>query len=1014
MSGTSSVYVEAMYEQWKKNPGSVHASWQVYFQNVEAGLPIGQAFAPPPVIPAGYAAPTGLTLTPKPAPATATALAGAAGVPAVVPQAAPSAAAASDFSDSLAVSHFIRSYQVRGHEAAPVDPLGLHAFRAPAPPPELDPRFHGFTEADLDRPLNLKGRGAGGQTGFLQELANQPNITIRQIWNRLKKTYCSTLGVEYMHISSRERCNWVRDKVENPNWLKYNKEKKMHIFERLAFADQFETYLNQKFNTSKRFGLDGGEAVIPGLKAMVDHGSRLGVENFTFGMPHRGRLNVLANVLRKPMPMIFKEFQDTHYDLEQYREKHSDWSMSGDVKYHLGTTMTRTYPDGRRVNISLLANPSHLETVCPVVVGKTRANQFYMGDREEDKLRSMAVLMHGDAAIAGQGVVYETMQLAKVNEFATGGTIHVVVNNQVGFTTDPSDSRSTLYCTDIAKAFGIPILHCNGDDPLSVVTAFEIATEWRQDFMEDIMIDMICYRRNGHNELDQPLFTQPVLYQKINKHPTTAQIFKQRLVQEGTCTAEEAKEIENWVNSTYDSEFEAAKTYQKSEDDWIASKWKGFKSPRQLSRIRETGVDTGLLKMIGLKTTEVPEKFMLHRQLKKILEARRANVEAGVGIDWGTAEALAFGSLLLEGNHVRLTGQDVERGTFSHRHAVVHDQSDDRTHTPLNHLAKHSSPSAPLTDISAVADLQAKLTVKNSILSEYAVLGFEVGFALENPNALCVWEAQFGDFVNGAQIMLDTYICAGENKWNRQCGITMLLPHGYDGQGPEHSSCRLERFLQNCDDDEHEVPEMDEVLTRQVQRINWQVVNCTTPANYYHVLRRQVHRDFRKPLIVVAPKALLRHKLCTSTLEDMGPGTRFKRLIMEQSEAVKANAEKVRKLIYCTGKIYYELAQEREKNGQEDVAIVRLEQIAPVPFDLVAREAALYKNAEILWVQEEPKNMGAWSYVQPRLRTAFSKLNEDDHREARYVGRAPAASPATGMSRVHAFEQRDLIERALE
>jgi len=1016
LSGTSSVYVEAMYQQWLKDQTSVHASWQIYFHNVEAGLAPGQAFSPPPYL-QGAAVTTqrsGLTLTPVKTKEMAL-LPVATPVP-VAQKADPIATPAKDsqyLSDSLGLAYLIRSYQVRGHQAANLDPLGLHNFRPVEEPPELNPEFHGFKPEDWDRTLNLKGKSAGGYTGFLKELSRQPNVTLRQVYNRLRQTYCSTLGVEYMHITSRERCNWIRDRVENPYWLKYTKEQKMHIYERLVFADTFETYLNNKFNTSKRFGLDGGESVIVGLKAMIDYGSKLGLENFTFGMPHRGRLNVLANVLRKPMPLIFKEFQDTHYDMEKYREQVNDWSMSGDVKYHLGTTMTRTYPDGRRVNISLLANPSHLETVDPVVIGKTRANQFYMGDREEDKMRSMGVIMHGDAAIAGQGIVYEVMQLAKLQEFNTGGTIHVVVNNQVGFTTDPSDSRSTPYCTDIAKAFGIPILHCNGDDPLSVVTAFEMAIEWRQDFMEDIMIDVICYRRNGHNELDQPMFTQPVLYQQIAKHPSTVAIYEKSLLDSGSAAKEELDEIKDWVKSVYDKEFDAAKTYSEK-NDWIAHRWEKFKSPRQLSRIRETGVDVSILQKIGIKTTKVPKDFILHRQLEKILESRRQTVETGRGIDWATAEALAFGTLLMEGNHVRLTGQDVERGTFSHRHAVLHNQKNNETYTPLNHLVKHFSASAPLTDLTSVTDVQAKFTVANSILSEYAVMGVEVGFSLENPNALVVWEAQFGDFVNGAQVMLDTFVCAGENKWMRQCGITLLLPHGYDGQGPEHSSCRMERFLQNCDDDEGDVPEMEESKTRQVQTINWQVVNCTTPANYYHVLRRQVHRDFRKPLIVIAPKSLLRHKLCVSTIEEMGPGTRFKRVFGETNQAIMEQAQKVRRLIICTGKIYYELLQEREKRGIEDIAIIRLEQIAPIPFDVLASEAKLYGNAEIVWVQEEPKNMGAWSYVQPRIRTAIRKFLVDDCREARYVGRAPAASPATGMSRVHKMEQEMLIENALE
>jgi 2-oxoglutarate dehydrogenase E1 component len=695
--------------------------------------------------------------------------------------------------------------------------------------------------------------------------------------------------------------------------------------------------------------------------------------------------------------------------MEKYGIKKDDWSMSGDVKYHLGTSMTRSYPDGRTVHLSLLANPSHLEAVNTVVGGKTRAKQFYMGDRSEDTKKVIPVLMHGDAAFAGQGIVYETMQLAKVREFATGGTIHIVVNNQVGFTTDPSSSRSTRYCTDLGKAFDIPIFHCNGDDPLSVTTAFELAVDWRQAWGEDCIIDVVCYRRHGHNELDQPLFTQPLLYSQIQKHPSTLEIYHDRLMKDGTATEAELQAITAEVHAAYDKAFEESKTWQAAKDDWLSSKWDGFKSPGQRSRVRETGIHADRLREIGAKIGSVPEGFVLHRQLEKILAARRKTVEEGKGIDWGTAEALAFGTLLLEGNHVRLTGQDVERGTFSHRHCVLHDQKTNETYTPLNHIRPQITNVRSTRD-PPIPNSQARFIARNSILSEYGVLGFELGYSLENPNNLTLWEAQFGDFSNGAQVMIDQFIASGENKWLRQSGLVMLLPHGYDGQGPEHSSCRPERFLQMVDEDEDVIPPMGEEERQQIQHTNWQVVNCTTPANYYHVLRRQVHRDFRKPLIVIAPKNLLRHKLAVSNLEDMGEGTRFRRIEREKCPDIRAHHEKVTKVVFVTGKIYYELFQEREARGIKDTAIVRIEQLAPFPFDKVADELSRYPNVQkVVWCQEEPKNGGAYFYCAPRIRTASRDILNKDLQPI-YVGRAPMAAPAGGLAKVHAKEQQGILD----
>jgi 2-oxoglutarate dehydrogenase E1 component len=919
-------------------------------------------------------------------------------------------------SDSLSLSFLISAYQMRGHEMANLDPLGLNGFRDPRGVPELDYKFHGFTDADLDRKLNLQGNhSSGGHTGFLDLLVKRKdNLTLREVITNLKETYCGSIGVEYMHMGSREKCNWIRNQVENPKWNTFTKEKKIHIYERLAYADHLEKYLGNKFNTAKRFGLEGGEACIAGLKAMIDRGSELGAESFVFGMPHRGRLNVLANVMRKPMPQIFKEFQGTHYDLEDYMR--NDWSASGDVKYHLGTSVDRTYPDGRKVHMALVANPSHLEAVNPVVMGKVRAKQFFSGNKDADMTKHVPVLLHGDAAFAGQGVVYECFQLQKVEEYSVGGTVHLIVNNQVGFTTDPINSRSTMYCSDLGKAFSIPIFHCNGDDPLAVVTAFEMAIEWRQQFKEDCIIDFVCYRRYGHNELDQPMYTQPALYKKIATHPDTLSVFEKYMLSSGTATQEEMDKIKTGVTQQLDKDFEKSKTASTEKSDTLGgSKWKGFKSPRQKSRIQATGYDLEKLRDIGLKMSRIPKDFNLHMQLKKIFAAREKSIVDGKDIDWGTAEALAFGTLLMEGNHVRLSGQDVQRGTFSHRHAVVIDQKTGQPYTPLNHLASEVGNQVALAGKAANknSDLQAEFVARNSILSEYGVLGFETGYSLENPNTLVLWEAQFGDFVNGAQIMIDQFISAGEDKWLRQSGLTMLLPHGYMGQGAEHSSCRMERFLQQVDEDPDVVPDMNESERMVIQQHNWQVVNPSTPANYFHALRRQIHREFRKPLVLIAPKNLLRDRRCTSTLEDMAEGTKFKRVLREQDPEIYNKPEGVKRVVFCTGKIYYELLEQREKLGTKDTVLCRIEQLAPFPWDKVAAEVGAYPNAEVFFCQEEPKNMGAWSFVQPRIAAATKHFNNGKEMRPSYIGRKPAAATATGLGgRAHTAEQEAIISAA--
>jgi len=999
LSGASSIYAESMLELYEHDPTSVPESWQQYFRQMDATAETAEELAfnqPTIVLSSGNlkGQPSSVNLSTLP-------------------------------SDSLGVAHLIRAYQVNGHRSAKIDPLAMYTNESfPYRPGNVRSKndladngyadtltvgFHGFDpNKDLDREMNFKGVHTGGNKGFLEDLTNMPGkVTLRKIEKRLRETYCNTIGVEYMHIGNTAQCNWIRERVENPEFLACDKEKKFHIFERLCFADTFEKFMANKFNTTKRFGLDGGEAIVPALKDAIDRASELGAHSFIIGMPHRGRLNVLANVMRKPMTTLFSEFQGTHYVEEQHTKKAGDWNSAGDVKYHLGSSMDRTYPDGRRIHLSLVANPSHLECVNPVVIGKARAKQFYCGNTEEDVRNVVPILLHGDAAFAGQGVVYETMQMAGVEDFNVGGTIHVIVNNQVGFTTNPINSRSTPYATDLGKAFNAPIFHCNGDDPVAVSRALETAVEWRHEWGTDVVIDMICYRRMGHNELDQPMFTQPKLYKAITKHKTTMEIYEQRLIDEGTMTKEEAKEIRDFTLQSYETDLQASKSYVPRPEDWLSSRWTGFKSPRQHSRIRPTGVDTDVLKHIGTKAGGVPEGFKLHRQMAKIFKARQAMAEGGTNIDWGLAEAMAFGSLLLEGNHVRLTGQDVQRGTFSHRHAVVKHQDTEEEYTPLNALARILSMSAPTEELE-LPDTQAALTVRNSILSEFAVLGFEHGYSLENPNALVLWEAQFGDFVNGAQTMLDQFIAAGEDKWLRQSGLVMLLPHGYDGQGAEHSSCRVERYLQMVEEDPHHIPNMEHDERTQIQKTNWQIVNCTTPANYFHSLRRQIHRDFRKPMIVVAPKNLLRNKRCVSTLEDMGPGTMFQRVIDEADEDIRSNPGNVKTLVFCTGQIYYELLIEREKLGRSDVAIVRLEQIAPFAFDKVAKYCAKYDNAEVIWAQQEPKNMGAYSYVNPRMMTATRQLNNNEKRP-RYVGRLVSSAPATGMSKVHKQEYADIM-----
>ncbi|KAG9453640.1 hypothetical protein H6P81_006544 [Aristolochia fimbriata] len=946
LDGTSSVYLEELQRAWEQNPSSVDESWDNFFRNF-----VGQAATSPGI--------SGQTIQ-----------------------------------ESMRLLMLVRAYQVNGHMKAKLDPLGLEQREIPH---DLHPSHYGFTEADLDREFFL---GVWSMSGFLSE--NRPVQTLRSILNRLEQAYCGSVGYEYMHIPDREKCNWLRDKIETVNPLKYSPDRQMVILDRLAWSTLFENFLATRWTTAKRFGLEGGETLIPGMKEMFDRAADLGVESIVIGMPHRGRLNVLGNVVRKPLRQIFSEFSGgiKPADEELY-------TGTGDVKYHLGTSYDRPTRGGKRIHLSLVANPSHLEAVDPVVVGKTRAKQYYSND--EDRTKNMGILIHGDGSFAGQGVVYETLHLSALPNYTTGGTIHVVVNNQVAFTTDPRAGRSSQYCTDVAKALNAPIFHVNGDDVEAVVHVCELAAEWRQTFHSDVVVDIVCYRRFGHNEIDEPSFTQPKMYQVIRNHPRALDIYQNQLLQSGQISKEDIEKINHKVNTILNEEYESSKDYVPGKRDWLSAYWAGFKSPQQLSRLRNTGVKPEILKNVGKAITALPENFKPHKGVKRIYEQRAQMIETGEGIDWAVGEALAFATLLVEGNHVRLSGQDVERGTFSHRHAVIHDQETGEQYCPLDHVLLNQN--------------EEMFTVSNSSLSEFGVLGFELGYSMENPNSLVLWEAQFGDFANGAQVMFDQFISSGEAKWLRQTGLVVLLPHGYDGQGPEHSSARLERFLQMSDDNPYVIPEMDPTLRTQIQECNWQVVNVTTPANYFHVLRRQIHREFRKPLIVMSPKNLLRHKDCKSNLSEFDDvqghpgfdkqGTRFKRLIKDQNDHSDLE-EGIRRLVLCSGKVYYELDEGRRKVGAKDVAICRVEQLCPFPYDLIQRELKRYPNAEVVWCQEEPMNMGGYTYISPRLCTAMKALGRGSMADIKYVGRAPSAATATGFYQLHLKEQSELVQKAMQ
>ncbi|WP_283646853.1 2-oxoglutarate dehydrogenase E1 component [Marinovum algicola] len=969
MQGHNAAYLEQMYARYASDPTAVDESWQEFFRQLgDDDLDVKKEAQGPSWARADWPPQPGDDVTAALTgewPMTPPAEAKAAGKKISDKARAQGVELTDDqiqraVLDSIRALMLIRAYRIRGHLAADLDPLGL---RQDSPHPELDPKTYGFTAADMDRPI------------FIDNVLGLQIASLRQIVEIVKRTYCGTFALQYMHISDPEQSAWLKERIEGyGKEVKFSREGRKAILNKMVEAEGFEKFLHVKYMGTKRFGLDGGESLIPAMEQIIKRGGALGVEEIVIGMPHRGRLSVLANVMNKPYKAIFNEFQGGSF-------KPEDVDGSGDVKYHLGASSDREF-DGNKVHLSLTANPSHLEAVNPVVLGKARAKQDQRNDAEHSTV--IPVLLHGDAAFAGQGVVAECFALSGLRGHKTGGTIHVVVNNQIGFTTAPHFSRSSPYPTDNALVVEAPIFHVNGDDPEAVVHAAKVATEFRQKFHKDVVIDIFCYRRFGHNEGDEPMFTNPLMYKKIKGHKTTLSLYTERLVKDGLIPEGEIEDMKAAFQARLNEEFEAGKDYKPNKADWLDGKWSHLDRQSDDDYQRgETAIKPETMEEVGAALVRAPEGFPLHRTVGRLLEAKQKMFETGKGFDWATAEALAFGSLCQEGYGVRLSGQDSARGTFSQRHSALINQDTEERYYPLNH----------------VREGQARYDVIDSALSEYAVSGFEYGYSLAEPNALVMWEAQFGDFSNGAQIMFDQFVSSGESKWLRMSGLVCLLPHGYEGQGPEHSSARLERFLQMCGQD------------------NWIVANCTTPANYFHILRRQMHRTFRKPLILMTPKSLLRHKVAVSEAEEFTTGSSFHRVLWDDAE--KGNSEtklvddsKIRRVVMCSGKVYYDLLEERDKRGLDDIYLMRFEQFYPFPAISAVKELERFKDAQMIWCQEEPKNQGAWTFMEPNLEWVLNRINATHSRPV-YVGRAASASPATGLASQHKAQQQALVDQAL-
>ena len=937
LSAANPDYIAGIYAKYVQNKDSVDASWAALFGGLgdDAKLMLAEL--------------QGASWKPS-----AEKLAAVLSAPANADEARPAAkketkvpAAADDF---LARAHdFINAHRCHGHFQATLDPLGLAEKKRH---PKLAAEYYSFAAADMAREIP-----AGGAFGLQK-------ATLADLHRLCRETYCGSIGVEYMHIDDAAQVQWLMARLERKEHaLAFTAEEKKHFLHRLTAAEGFETFAHMKYTGTKRFGVDGAEAVIPAIEEVIARASALGVKEVVLGMAHRGRLNVLTNVLGKSFTAMFAEFQGTS-------AKPDDVQGSGDVKYHMGASGDRDF-GGRTVHLSLTPNPSHLEFVDAVVVGKTRAKQAILKD--DDRARVMALLVHGDAALAGQGIVPELLMMSELPGYKVGGTVHVVINNQIGFTTAPCYGRSGNYCTDVAKIVQAPVFHVNGDDVEAVMHVSRLAAEFRQQFKKDVFIDIVCYRRHGHNESDEPAFTQPLMYKTIHDKKTTRDVYAEKLVGEGILTQGDADGMYKDWHAHLEKEFAAAKGYKPNRADMLEGQWDGLKIAAPGDWRGDTGITPDAAQKIGRALTAVPAGFDLNPKIARQLDAKKKMFDSGEGFDWATAEALAFGSLALEGFPVRLSGQDCGRGTFSNRHAALTDQTTEKKYIPLDNIDSK----------------QARFEVHDSPLSEVAVLGFEYGFSTADPKALVLWEGQFGDFVNGAQVIIDQFIASGETKWLRMSGLVLLLPHAFEGQGPEHSSARLERFLQLAAED------------------NWQVANCSTPANYFHALRRQMCRNFRKPLIVMTPKSLLRHKLCVSPLKMMTGKETFRPVLPEE-----AKLKDVKRVVLCSGKLYYDLLEAREKTGIQDIALVRLEQFYPFPDKALADELKNYPAADVVWCQEEPQNQGAWSFVDRRLEGVLTSIRHKSPRPV-YIGRKDAAATATGSHKEHTREQEILINQAL-
>ena len=941
LSGANATFINDLHKEWKANPNSVPKEWDLWFKNNgdDVILDDGPSWAKK------NSQVIGAIDTVASVRAVARGIAGKGDLSATDLRAATT--------DSIRAIMLIRAFRINGHLLAKLDPLNLQEGDVH---PELNPKTYGFKDDDWDRPI------------FIDNVLGMESATLRQIMEIVKETYCGSIGIEFMHVQDPAQKAWIQERIESiRNTTEFTKRGKKAIYERLVGAETFEQFLHKKYAGTKRFGLDGSESVVPAIEQILKRGSQLGMKEVVIAMAHRGRLNLLYNILNKPFRAIISEFLGNQANPEEA-------GGSGDVKYHMGASADREF-DGNNVHLSLQPNPSHLEVVAPVVIGRVRAKQNQHNDTN-DRLSVLGIVLHGDAAFAGQGVVAETFDFSGLRGYRTGGTIHIVVNNQIGFTTSPNYSRSSPYCTDVAKMVMAPIMHINGDDPEAVIHASRIATEFRQKFACDVVLDIISYRRYGHNEGDEPAFTQPIMYKKIGSHDSISTIYGKKLVKEGILTDQEAKDEVDNHNKFLEKEFQAGANYKPNKADWLEGQWANLRAAHGDDRRGETSVSTDDLKLIGNAITTIPENIQVNKKLARIVEARKKAIDTGEGIDWSTAEHLAFGSLLIEGHPVRLSGQDSCRGTFSQRHAVFVDQVKEERYTPLNNIKEN----------------QENFEVIDSPLSEASVLGFEYGYSLTEPTALVMWEAQFGDFANGAQVIVDQFISSGEAKWLRMSGLVMLLPHGYEGQGPEHSSARLERYLQLCGED------------------NMQVLNCSTPANYFHALRRQLKRDFRKPLIIMTPKSLLRNKMCVSKLSDMAEQTAFRRVIKDPD--INLKDKNIKKVVICSGKVFYNLYEEREKRKLENVKILRLEQIYPFPHRTLKEELSKTPDAEVVWCQEEPKNMGSWFFVDRKIEDVLMSYKGKFLRPT-YAGREEAASPATGSLSRHNKEQADLVNEAL-